>query len=619
MKSIKVALTTLVTGAGFLGMAFFSPVSAAGVYVVGNGSFSDNIARINMSSVTNVSQTNDSDFTNNVSVNNNTGNNTANGNTGGDTSITTGDTNANVSIHNMAGMNAANVSGNNNTNPNIDVAGNGSFSNNAVNFSNNNRTTVDQNNTTNIDNNVNIRNNTGNNTANGNTGSFLWNPWSGGFNNSGNTDIQTGNANADVSITNTAGYNEANVSGNSNNGNTNIAVEENGAFSHNKVDFRNNQSTNINQNNNSNFDNNVNIHNNTGYNTTGGNTGFGFNQPWFNRFDNGNNQIDTGNADAYVHISNQAGRNVANVYGNNSDSVNVDIFRNGAYSRNNVSYHNNKFTNSDQNNDTYFNNYVDVKNKTGYNNTGSSDRYQQVYPRYLFTMNYPDMKSYDNRRDYIDYHNKPFISYPDKDYYNSYFPKHNYLSDSFYKEYPKYFEKYDKEKYDNKYHNYYPVLSYNKDYDHGYKNYGMKYDHNSYKKDYDHVKFSKYYPVKDDSYNKNYDHYYPYQPVSYHKDYSSELCNGKYYPVKFSYMHQADSQTYMPYYPVKNFYPVKKHDNGNKYGLYKHDNYQKFAYNQPFRFFPKFYGNSGNTSVHTGGAFAKVHLNNLASANYFRN
>ena len=79
----------------------------------------------------------------------------------------------------------------------IEVSGNGSDSNNTVNFTQNNTTNVTQDNTAKISNDIDVDADTGKNDASKNTG--------------GDVEILTGNADADVDVSNLANFNWADV------------------------------------------------------------------------------------------------------------------------------------------------------------------------------------------------------------------------------------------------------------------------------------------------------------------------------------------------------------------------------------------------------------------------
>lgn len=236
------------------------------------------------------------------------------------------------------------------------IDGNGFRSDNLIRANLSNSTTVNQTNNSNISNDVNVSNNTGNNRASGNTG--------------GDTQINTGDANANVDITNRAGMNVLDLGscGCDSNG-ASVDILGNGSRSDNRVNLNENHSTRVNQVNNTRINNDVNVNNNTGHNTANNNTGGGW---WFGG-NNGDTSIDTGNANADVNISNEAGKNVASL-GNscgcdNSGDVSAFIGGNGSKSDNRINLDLNKSTRVNQNNYSNFDNDVHVNNNTGYNNS----------------------------------------------------------------------------------------------------------------------------------------------------------------------------------------------------------------------------------------------------------
>jgi len=260
----KTTITQAIAAASFLGLVFVTPALAeTDAHISGNGVGSDNRIRIDNNQNTSIRQANNTNISNDVSINNNTGRNSSNFNTGGDVAIRTGNAVGNVSIQNSAGLNVARVSGCNgcNNDLNANIHGNGAFSDNSIRASNDGSTRVNQVNNTDIDNNVSVRNNTGDNNASFNTGSRGY----GG----GDVRIDTGDARANVNIQNEAGKNVAEVGGQGG-GDQNITIHGNGAFSNNRVNVNDGAEKFVRQDNNSDIDNNVNNRNNTGYNNAGG-------------------------------------------------------------------------------------------------------------------------------------------------------------------------------------------------------------------------------------------------------------------------------------------------------------------------------------------------------------
>lgn len=323
-----------------------------GVGVDGNGAFSDNTVKVNNNDSTKVQQNNNTDITNKVNTVQNTGGNTADFNTGGSVTIKTGDANSNVNINNQAGENKAVVAGGGNGSNLVDVAGNGAFSTNKVKLNNDNSVKLNQNNNTDITNKVNTYQNTGNNSANFNTGTKVT--------------IETGNANATTNINNQAGANFATVYNGKNSNDNLVDVNGNGAFSDNKVTINDAANTYLRQNNNTRFNNYVNTFQNTGNNDASFNTG-------------GSVKIYTGDANSAVNINNQAGENKALVGGYGSYNTNyVDVSGNGAFSKNKVYLNDNSREKLFQNNNTRINNYVNTKQNTGRNYADFNTGYHPV-------------------------------------------------------------------------------------------------------------------------------------------------------------------------------------------------------------------------------------------------
>lgn len=353
----KKLVTGIATASLFAATLAPAAFADTGTDVAGNGAYSDNNVKVTDNQQTKVDQTNKTDITNTVNTNQNTGNNHADFNTGGSVKIVTGDANSNVNINNQAGENQAKVVGGGSNNSYADVAGNGAFSQNRVNLSNNDQTKVDQTNNTRISNDVYTHQNTGNNTASYNTGTDVV--------------IATGNANSSTNINNEAGRNFATVYNGKSSNDSYVDVAGNGAFSDNKVSVSNKDKTDVSQTNNTRFYNDVKTYQNTGNNSASFNTG-------------GKVYISTGDANSNVGINNQAGQNFATVYNdgkkyNRYDGTNVDVYGNGAFSENKVRVTNDTYDKIHQNN------YTNVKNdvKT-YQNTGKN------YADFNTSVKYPE-------------------------------------------------------------------------------------------------------------------------------------------------------------------------------------------------------------------------------------
>ncbi len=175
--------------------------SGLNVKIAGNGAYSDNDANVKTNNNVVVDQDNTAKINNKVNVGQSTGDNDANKNTGGDVAIETGDADATVKVSNEANSNWAAVT----AGPNgggvmsVEISGNGANSDNDANVSLSTNKNIDQNNYANIGNLIGVVSNTGNNDANKNTG--------------GEVSIKTGDADANVEVSNMANFNAAHLEG----------------------------------------------------------------------------------------------------------------------------------------------------------------------------------------------------------------------------------------------------------------------------------------------------------------------------------------------------------------------------------------------------------------------
>ena len=189
------------------------------------------------------------------------------------------------------------------------ISDNGADSNNNTNVNIENTTWVTQENVANITNNVQASSNTGDNTANKNTG--------------GEVEISTGDATTVVSVENTVNSNTAEIDGCCEM-DVDVVIAGNGADSKNNARLKLENETGVVQNNYANIKNNVNATSDTGGNEANKNTG-------------GDVHISTGDAATAVSILNTANSNSARVGGGSgSGSLSMWILENGADSRNDI-------------------------------------------------------------------------------------------------------------------------------------------------------------------------------------------------------------------------------------------------------------------------------------------
>lgn len=231
---------------------------------------------------------------------------------------------------------------------NLTVSGNGSASDNNVSVDISHTTSVVQNNTANVTNTVETHSNTGDNTANDNTG--------------GSTTIDTGNATSLVRLDTAANVNQARLNdcGGCNGGDTKVTVSGNGSFSENNATVDTSSTKSAFQQNDATINNQVYTDNNTGYNDASRNTG-------------GNTLVLTGHAVSDVGVRNRANANVLNMGGGSSGGSTgsptvVRIEGNGSASQNDVNVQHDQSSTVVQDNRADFYNDVLTHNDTGYNN-----------------------------------------------------------------------------------------------------------------------------------------------------------------------------------------------------------------------------------------------------------
>jgi hypothetical protein len=233
---------------------------------------------------------------------------------------------------------------------NITINGNGSDSDNEVEFSQSNTTQVSQHNTADIENNVDANASTGGNSASRNTG--------------GDVSVDTGNATSNVEVTNNANSNVAHVDGCCVS-DVNLKIAGNGDDSENTIDLAGRQgisnSVRVDQTNDADVENDIDANASTGYNDADRNTG-------------GDVRVETGNATTNVKVGNNLNSNWLSVGGGNGGSVDVEISGNGSDSDNEVELDLENTVWATQHNDADVENNVDANATSGGNdadrNTG---------------------------------------------------------------------------------------------------------------------------------------------------------------------------------------------------------------------------------------------------------
>jgi len=180
------AATAALIGSTFAGAAFAN----VDVTIKNNGNGSSNRVKVSQNCKVGVSQTNLTFVGVLANVSADTGDNNANGNTGGDVTIDTGKATSSLNVDVGGSINTAEVPGccecfsGNST---ATIKGNGNNSSNRIRIKKSVRKHVRQTNVTIVGVAASVNSDTGDNTANGNTG--------------GNIDVTTGNANSSVDVT----------------------------------------------------------------------------------------------------------------------------------------------------------------------------------------------------------------------------------------------------------------------------------------------------------------------------------------------------------------------------------------------------------------------------------
>lgn len=223
----------------------------------------------------------------------------------------------------------------------LTISGNGENSQNQINISQTQTTTVEQVNQADVQNNVSSTANTGQNTASAN---------------SGDASITTGDISSNTSVENSANVSSAQVGCCPQS--LEIEVSGNGTDSENSVDVTLTNQTNVLVTQNADITNNINGNLNTGQNSASDNSG--------------NVSISTGDIHAKAGIENSV-VNLASVKGSSGGSdLTISIFGNGSSSDNNVKLVHDNQTNVSVNNNSYLNNILNFYANTGGNSANGN-------------------------------------------------------------------------------------------------------------------------------------------------------------------------------------------------------------------------------------------------------
>ncbi len=308
MTNYKTRITTAIATGSVLLQALAGITHASTIEISGNGAGSNNGVAVNQVSTTQVSQTNTANVSNNVNSSANTGGNDANFNTGGNVTVNTGAANVSANVSNNLNSNAASVNCcANNGGTNVEVSGNGAFSDNQVGVNQTHTTAVSQGNAANVNNNVNGKANTGYNDA--------------GFNTGGDVTVSTGKASVHSDVSTQANTNWAHVGSDmpmvGTGNDVSLKIVGNGAGSENTIGATLANTTALTQSNEANVNNNVDAKANSGKNDANFNTG-------------GDVVIHTGNAEITTDVDNAVNFNAADVDCGCAYDLTAKIAGNGA-------------------------------------------------------------------------------------------------------------------------------------------------------------------------------------------------------------------------------------------------------------------------------------------------
>lgn len=305
--------SAVATGALLLN-SFVTPAFAAtNIQISGNGSDSNNDAKIELKKTTSVVQNNTANVSNKVDVKADTGGNSADDNTGGDVRVSTGDSTVGVAVRNMLNSNSASVDCCANGDTDVEISGNGSDSDNDVKLDMDSSNGIFQDNYGKVKNDLNVDAKTGDNEADDNTG--------------GEVEIETGDSEVSLGVLNMLNSNMARIGGGDSEGSSlSLWVLGNGSDSKNEIDADIENENVVTQDNSAHVNNDLDVDADTGYNSADDNTG-------------GLVSIETGDAMVEALVANAGNFNwadlscdclfddlTAKVAGNGSDSDNeIDL------------------------------------------------------------------------------------------------------------------------------------------------------------------------------------------------------------------------------------------------------------------------------------------------------
>ncbi len=308
----KQLLSVVATSAVLLNIAAPIAFASTTITISGNGEQSNNSTAVTQANTTTVQQSNTATVNNTVNANAESGDNSASGNTGGNVLVKSGASTVDSTVTNALNSNAAQVNCNCGTgSTDLSVTGNGEKSDNELALTQEHTNTLAQQNSANVNNDVNAKANSGDNSAVSNTG--------------GHTTVISGDASTTSDVKTTANANVAMIggAGEGANGMVSASIDKNGENSDNSVALTLANTNSIWQINNATVDNDVTAKAESGDNNANGNTG-------------GNVGVGSGDATVNSMIDNTVNFNSADLNCGCVTDLAADVTGNGENSDNSL-------------------------------------------------------------------------------------------------------------------------------------------------------------------------------------------------------------------------------------------------------------------------------------------
>jgi len=289
MTKLQRIIASAVASGSLLVSAALPLMAQTTVVITDNGAGSNNSAVVTQTTVTTVNQSNTANVVNDIDADAETGDNDANFNTGGDVTISTGKASVAAVVTNDLNSNAAQVGCCASGATEVEIKGNGAFSDNLVTLGQSNVTAVSQSNSAKVKNLIEMDADSGENDANMNTG--------------GDVTILTGNAKTSAVVSTHANENWAKVGpalGGLGSSTVSLKILDNGAGSTNWIVANLAKISTLDQSNSADVKNDVDADAESGDNDANFNTG-------------GEVLIDTGDAEVAVGIDNDVNFNYADM------------------------------------------------------------------------------------------------------------------------------------------------------------------------------------------------------------------------------------------------------------------------------------------------------------------